>query len=238
MVAARVAMSGEDDREAKKRARGEDAGGSRPPPRARRGKPPPGIMTAGGMDMARAHASGITVRADQGPAPVVDEPRVVLSVERDVRKVPTGPRLRGGRSPEDERAALLPVAPDAPTIATRTGAPPAPARPRPAWAPLALFAAMLLVGVAVGRRAAQAPEPQTAPPPVAVEPRVVPPAPEPPAPEPPPPASWPEPSPEPPAPIAAAPEPPAAAPPRAPRPSPAKPAFTPPFELPSRKGRP
>jgi hypothetical protein len=237
MNAARVAMSGEDDREAKKRAQGEDAGGARPPPRARRVKPPPGIMTAGGMDMARAHASGISVRGNNGPDPAVDEPRVVLS---DGRKVPTGPRLRGGRSPEDERAALLPVPPDEATVATRAPASPAPAQRRPAWAPLALFAAMLLAGVALGHRAGRAPEPPPEPSPIAV---VLPP--EPPAPEAP--APLPEATPEPeapPAPLpeaALAPEPPAPPPPRAARApvaAPAKPAFTPPFELPSRKGGP
>lgn len=73
-----------------------DQGGTTPPnpfpeqegpPRARsrRQKPPPGIITAGGVDMARAHASGIQVRDAAQPEHPMDEPRVVLS---DPRKLP------------------------------------------------------------------------------------------------------------------------------------------------------
>jgi hypothetical protein len=93
----------------------DDAGvrsGARPPPRARRPKPPPGIITAGGVDMARAHASGIVVREQRAPDVAKDEPRVVIAVETDARKVPTHPRLI------EPRASAGATAADAPGEAT------------------------------------------------------------------------------------------------------------------------
>src|SRR5262249_37168459 len=51
-------------------------------PRGRRGKPPPGIISAGGVDMARAHASNIRpATRDSGPKPS-DEAKGVLVAEK------------------------------------------------------------------------------------------------------------------------------------------------------------
>lgn len=134
----------------------DDVGGSRPPPRARRQKPPPGIITAGGVDMARAHASGIKIREAPAPVIVPDEPRVVIAVETDERKVPTHPRLLEGRD-GDARAALLPATPDDATIASVRRARPerAPSRP-PAPSAVSTFArgALALVMLLVGFGAA------------------------------------------------------------------------------------
>lgn len=79
-------------------------------PRGKRVKPPPGIISAGGVDMARAHASGIKLRDAVSPAPITDQPRVVVAVEVDPRKVPTHKRLVEGRdsSGDGTRAAMLP----------------------------------------------------------------------------------------------------------------------------------
>jgi hypothetical protein len=107
-------MSGEDDRAKTKPSKNPffDESDAPPLPRARRMKPPPGIITAGGVDMARAHASGIQIR-EPGPEQKVDEPRVVLAVETDLRKVPTDKRLLEGRdaNADGSRAAMLPGTP-------------------------------------------------------------------------------------------------------------------------------
>ena len=107
-------MSGDDDRANAKPSKNPffDEIDAPPPARARRPKPPPHVITAGGVDMARGHASGIQVK-DTGPAHTVDEPRVVLAVETDLRKVPTDKKLLEGRDPnaDGSRSAMLPGTP-------------------------------------------------------------------------------------------------------------------------------
>lgn len=66
------------------------------PAAVRRGKPPPGIISAGGVDMARAHASNIRPAADTEQKPV-DTAKVVLAVETDPRRIRTIPRMEGIR---------------------------------------------------------------------------------------------------------------------------------------------
>ena len=66
------------------------------PAAVRRGKPPPGIISAGGVDMARAHASNIRPAADTEQKPV-DTAKVVLAVETDPRRIRTIPRMDGIR---------------------------------------------------------------------------------------------------------------------------------------------
>lgn len=86
--------------------------GSAPPAassRAKKPKPPPGIMSAGGMDMARAHAENILPKKNLPEQPS-DMPRVVVTVETDPRRMPTNPKLIEGkgdstRPPPDEVAA-------------------------------------------------------------------------------------------------------------------------------------
>jgi hypothetical protein len=77
---------------------------SAPAAKVRTPKPPPGIITAGGVDMARGHAANIQPRA-QSAALTPAVPRVVLSVETDPRRVPTAPRLIPGGKTERERPA-------------------------------------------------------------------------------------------------------------------------------------
>src|SRR4051812_6259740 len=61
--------------------------------RQRRHKPPAGIISAGGVDMARAHASGI--RLPEGvERKSLETRKVVVAVETDPRRVPTHPRMR------------------------------------------------------------------------------------------------------------------------------------------------
>jgi hypothetical protein len=158
-------MSGEDDRGQPKRGKSPffDESDVAPPARPRRrAKPPPNIITAGGVDMARGHASGIQIREGVSPEPSTDQPRVVIAVETDLRKVPTHRRLLAARDPSGDgsRAAVLP---DTPPPANRTpvstaaaatpgsarpetsklpaaqrdGAPPAEARKLPVWMRLA-----------------------------------------------------------------------------------------------------
>jgi hypothetical protein len=64
----------------------------------RRAKPPPGIISAGGVDMARAHASNIQPAADTDYKPT-ETAKVVLAVETDPRRVRTAPRLDGVQLP-------------------------------------------------------------------------------------------------------------------------------------------
>jgi hypothetical protein len=62
------------------------------PARVRKAKPPPGIIMAGGVDMARGHAANIQPKT-LGSAHTPEVPRVVLSVETDSRRARTMPRL-------------------------------------------------------------------------------------------------------------------------------------------------
>jgi hypothetical protein len=104
-------MSGDDDHGPARPDKGPAAGaGDTPSPRPRKAKPPPGIITAGGVDMARAHASGIELRDGPVPEPTVDQPRVMLAVEADLRKVPTHPRLAGARGRAEAGARSAAVA--------------------------------------------------------------------------------------------------------------------------------
>jgi hypothetical protein len=67
-------------------------------PARRRGKPPPGIISAGGVDMARAHASNIRPAADtEGPR--METAKVVVSVETNPRRVQTMRNMEGLRPP-------------------------------------------------------------------------------------------------------------------------------------------
>jgi hypothetical protein len=170
-------MSGEDDRgqaPAKKTPLFDEADVILP--RARRVKPPPGIISAGGVDMARAHASGIKLRDAAAPEPVTDQRRVVVAVETDPRKVPTHKRLLEGRDPTEDgtRSAMLPggtlhaTAPATPASgsAIARGARPNAAQAEPAVAPpapikeqklplamrVALVTILLLVLVGVAER--------------------------------------------------------------------------------------
>jgi hypothetical protein len=199
-------MSGDRDRGSGKpagNAFASDRDGERPLPRARRPKPPPGIITAGGVDMARAHASGIRVPGSTSPATPRDEPRVVLAVQTDPRRVPTPRRLLEGRakSADGTRAALLPATPGEETILSRPRASadrqaqPAAAAPgaepplqekMAMWMRASLVAALTLLALGFARRVGHwlaPPEPlpvvvESAPPPL--------PPPAPPLPEPPP----------------------------------------------------
>ena len=157
-------MSGERDRSGSDPTKHPflDDSAPRALPRARRAKPPPGIITAGGVDMARAHAAGIRVREGTGPDLPRDEPRVVLAVESDPRKVPTSRRLLEARAAADgAREALLPATPDEPTevsTARRSRSEkPAPDSPPPRrrlLAPIALALGVLsLTSLGVLRRA-------------------------------------------------------------------------------------
>jgi hypothetical protein len=95
---------------------------SAPTPKVRKQKPPPGFISAGGVDMARGHAANIQPKPSAALTPAV--PRVVLSVETDPRRVPTAPRLIAGKS-ESERpppAMLEAVAVAAAATATATAA--------------------------------------------------------------------------------------------------------------------
>lgn len=102
--------------------------------------------------MARGHASGIKIREAPPPFVPVDEPRVVIAVETDARKVPTGPRMVEGRD-DGARAVLLPSTPDGATMAaTRAERPErapskAPAsRGLPTWTRATLALALLVAG--------------------------------------------------------------------------------------------
>ena len=117
-------MSGEDERTrragAKVAATPRPAAGANPftdaaapppgapapaPGKVRRGKPPPGIISAGGVDMARAHASNIRPLADSEQK-VIEQAKVVLSVEkadprrqRTVRRIDMAPGEYNGPMP-------------------------------------------------------------------------------------------------------------------------------------------
>ncbi|MEO7331452.1 MAG: hypothetical protein ABI193_22950, partial [Minicystis sp.] len=69
-----------------------DEAGASTSARVKKPKPPPAIISAGGVDMARAHAANVQ------PKPLLDakaseEAKVVVAVETDPRRVRTGPRL-------------------------------------------------------------------------------------------------------------------------------------------------
>jgi hypothetical protein len=63
----------------------------------RRGKPPPGIISAGGVDMARAHASNIRPAADTEARPM-ETAKVVVAVETNPRRVQTMRNLEAART--------------------------------------------------------------------------------------------------------------------------------------------
>lgn len=223
-------MSGEQDRRGARPADNPffvDDDAPRPVPRAKRGKPPPAVITAGGVDMARAHAAGIRIR-EPGVVPRVDEPRVVLRVETDPRRIRTPRRLLEGRDAGDgTRAALLPLtpspvaaAPGAPTTQVRAAA--AQVVRMPTWARVIGAAVIVAIVAGLARRAHIW---LTSPPPPPPSPAATPAPPPPPAPKGTEPVAA-EPPPE------AAPQ--ASPPPRRPKPAP-RPAFTPLFELPGAK---
>lgn len=78
----------------------EQAPAAAPAARVKKAQPPPGIITAGGVDMARGHARNIQPKA-LGDAQTPAVPRVVVSVETDPRRARTMPRLSPGRAPAD-----------------------------------------------------------------------------------------------------------------------------------------
>jgi hypothetical protein len=136
--------------------------------RPRKMKPPPGIITAGGVDMARAHASGIEIRS----APLSEEPthlpRVVLSIETDPRKVPTHRRLLEAR--EGARDAILPGGgrADPEAVAGDGGAQPEGSPPRSRDAlPFWLRAVLLVLSLALVASAILRLQPRAQPPAVA-----------------------------------------------------------------------
>lgn len=126
--------------------------------------------------MARAHASGIKLRDNTAPEPTLNQPRVVVSVETDPRKVPTHKRLLEGREPaaDGSRAAMLPggaihttppsggkappstrapAAPASPPAAAPTAAPAIePAGKLAAWARVGLVLVFLLLVVGIAQR--------------------------------------------------------------------------------------
>ncbi len=159
--------NGEDDRREAKPGQNAFLDEADPPPvRQRRAKPPPGIITAGGVDMARAHASGIKLREQTAAEPSLDQPRVVVAVEIDPRKVPTHKRLLEGRehAADGARAAMLPGGsvnttprsgvdvPRAPTARAEPAAAVEPARRLPAWTRALLVTAVLLFVASAAQR--------------------------------------------------------------------------------------
>lgn len=78
----------------------EQAPAAAPAARVKKAKPPPGMITAGGVDMARGHAANIQPKA-LGAAQTPAVPRVVVSAEKtDPRRARTMPRLSpGGGAP-------------------------------------------------------------------------------------------------------------------------------------------
>jgi hypothetical protein len=89
----------------------------------RKQKPPPGFISAGGVDMARGHAGNIQPKALGAATP--PPPKVVLSVETDTRRVPTAPRLIAGGKGDSERPppAVLAAAVAAGAVAGSTATP-------------------------------------------------------------------------------------------------------------------
>jgi hypothetical protein len=247
-------MSGEDNRDPAGPENSYLDEAEIPPPvvRPRRAKPPPNIITAGGVDMARGHASGILIREGKGPEPSSGLPRVVIAVETDLRKLPTHRRLPAVAEAPEKTAHPTPVATgaaraegaaEAPVGQGAAPAPPPEAKRLPIGLRLSFAALLILLLVGVVRRA------NTPAPPPAVTAETVRPLPSlPPAvsllPEPPLPAAslsaQPEPHPERATPDDAAPPPPIAT--SSPRPArqrataaPTHTGFTPPFDFPAEK---
>ena len=77
------------------------------PAAPRKARPSPRIISAGGVEMARAHAVGICARASSYVQPI-NTARVVLNVESDTRRVPTERRLPPGRATSRARTAKRP----------------------------------------------------------------------------------------------------------------------------------
>jgi hypothetical protein len=90
-------------------------------PVRRRGKPPPGIISAGGVDMARAHASNIRPAADT-ELPRMETEKVVLSVETNPRRVQTMRNLEALRPPTDGAAVAEGTSPWAQAASAGAGA--------------------------------------------------------------------------------------------------------------------
>jgi hypothetical protein len=80
-----------------------DEAGSSISSRAKKPKPPPAIISAGGVDMARAHAANVQPKP-QIEGRTAEVAKVVVAVETDPRRVRTGPRLaHSGVSPDSNR---------------------------------------------------------------------------------------------------------------------------------------
>lgn len=88
-----------------------------PAARVRKQKASPGIIMAGGLDMARGHAENIQPKT-LGAAHTPEVPRVVLSVETDLRRAPTMPRLIPAGKPN---GALFPAPAEAAATAPTSG---------------------------------------------------------------------------------------------------------------------
>jgi hypothetical protein len=81
-----------------------DEAGLTPSSRTKKHKPPPAVISAGGVDMARAHASNVQPKANLDPK-TVDVPKVVVAVETDPRRVRTGPRMaHSGVAPDSAKS--------------------------------------------------------------------------------------------------------------------------------------
>jgi hypothetical protein len=165
-------MSGEDDRDPAGPENPYLDDADIPPPalRPRRAKPPPNIITAGGVDMARGHASGIPIREGKGPEAASDLPRVVIAVETDLRKIPTHRRLQAAAEAREKSAHPTPVATgaaraegavEAPGDQGAAPAPPPETKRLPIGLRLSFAALLLLLLVGVVRRA-NAPSPSPA----------------------------------------------------------------------------
>lgn len=80
-----------------------DEAGSSTSSRAKKPKPPPAIISAGGVDMARAHAANVQPKP-QIEGRTAEVAKVVVAVETDPRRVRTGPRLaHSGVGPDSNR---------------------------------------------------------------------------------------------------------------------------------------
>jgi hypothetical protein len=178
-------MNGEDERgQAKAKDPVREEAGAHPPPSPpaarprRKVKPPPNIITAGGVDMARGHASGIVPRSGGSREPVGNQPRVVLTVDTDMRRAPTHKGIVVERALRERgpRSARLPgqggdflreavrrgPARSAPSLASTPdaqppGPPPDPQKQLPVWMRVAFAAVLLLLLAGVAQRFRSAP---------------------------------------------------------------------------------